>query len=258
MSQAAVTNEQILEAIRGSNADLTKRLSETENNILTQLGSAVERISNLERKNSDLEKELHRLDKTVRKNNLLLFGLEFPSDILKNRLLELALSTLNSHLELQLTANEISDIYTLGKSPKAPVKIEFVSFLTKLSVLNNAKKLVGSKIFLDRDRTSLEREEKRILVKHLQQFKKQGKSAYIKGDQLYVNNHAYSANDLNELSSTMIREEVSCDPGTSNTKSNTNSNTSNKRKDISPLADQFKHKSVGGGNYLTRSKSSAD
>lgn len=75
--------------------------------------------------------------------------------------------TMKDLLEVDLVLSDISDIYSLGRSEKSPIKLELVSHLKKRDILQNSKELKGSKIYISNDLTKKQREECKLLRKHL-------------------------------------------------------------------------------------------
>ncbi|KAG5882229.1 hypothetical protein JTB14_037330 [Gonioctena quinquepunctata] len=108
---------------------------------------------------------------------------------------------------VNVTINEcdLNNTYSLGKKEGAPIKVEFVSYLRKSAVLKNAKRLKGTHISIAHDLTLIQREENRILRKHMSLAKANNHmNCYIKRNKLFVDGKAYSPQDLEGTESTEI------------------------------------------------------
>lgn len=106
-------------------------------------------------------------------------------------------------LDIDVSEADINNFYSLGNKENCPLKLEFVSHLKKVSILRNAKKLKGTNISIANDMTTKQREENKILRKHLFIAKQNNNNTcYIKKNQLYINNKIYTAHELKQLEDT--------------------------------------------------------
>lgn len=168
---------------------------------------------------------------------------------------------------------DINNLYPLGKAKDCPVKIEFVSYLKKAAIFNNIQKLKGSNISIANDLTPKQREENKILRKHLY-LAKQNESnvCYIKKNKLHVNNLIYAPNELqnfeeNEFTYQIkpnsapetptiqtlgIREEVKkqgktldkCVPNTPTTSASASADNEKREKEIKETTRQAKYNKI--------------
>lgn len=132
-------------------------------------------------------------ERIIRKNNIIIFGLEINAD---EDLLQKTLKTLNRYLETDLTANDVNDIRRVGKSQQRPVVLEFVSHLRKKSLFKNVKNLKGTGIGIANDLCKEDRERNQVLVKHLRIARAKDSKANIRGDKLYIQGKPYTAEEL--------------------------------------------------------------
>lgn len=142
-----------------------------------------------------LKNRCQTLERKVKKNNLIVFGLKpdqenFIKDII---------AKINSMLEVNIVEADLNNIYSVGKSAAPPIILEFVSFLKKLQVLKEVKKLKGTGISISNDLSKEDREEQKVLSSHLKTAKEQYPNAKIRGHKLIIGENIYTAKDLLEL-----------------------------------------------------------
>lgn len=151
----------------------------------------------IEKRQTVLESKYEGVQRTLKKNNIIIFGLE--TEKVKN-VTEYTISKLNSLLQLKLSLSQIDNIYSIGKSTeKKPVVVRFISYLKKIEVLRECKKLKNSGVSISEDLTQKEREIRRILLKHKKVAQLQGQKAQIKKNLLYINGDAYTHVDLEKV-----------------------------------------------------------
>lgn len=249
-SNTDITHKQLLDAITSGIAGLNTKIDESDKRILIQLSTLNTKIDDIETEQKVLQQKIEILDIKSRKNNIIVYGLNI-NNAERRELIDLIISKFNEHMQLDIVAQDISDIYLLGRSNKSPIKIEFVRFLTKLTILQNAHKLSGTDLSISKDRTVAEQNERKILVKQLKIAKANGSSARIKNRTLVIDDVTYSVDYFVNASDI----EDSSDNGMENE----SSDQTLKRKKNSPLASENKRepkkqKNNKTSTYSTRSK----
>lgn len=188
-----VTIGRVFEEIVHTRNELKNTIQASEVRLRLELESLRKKVSFLERENLDLQKRVELLDRKSRTNNLLVFGLENPTEITPDNICK----EIKKLLGIDLSVAEVNNVYPLGRSSKCPIKIELISQLKKTLILQNCKKLRGTNVYIVRDLTELQRAENKILRKHLSKARETvSNTAYIKGNKLIVNNIAYTIEDL--------------------------------------------------------------
>ena len=92
------------------------------------------------------------IDSNRRKHNLVVFGLEESYKESKWDLCYALVDLFCNELHISMNENSIDDCYRVGRnSRRRPVLVSFVSTLMRDSILERAKILKGSGIFLERD-----------------------------------------------------------------------------------------------------------
>ncbi|CAG9834654.1 unnamed protein product [Diabrotica balteata] len=159
MENIVVTNNELLEEIRKLNSDLKNLISASEVRLTLQIEEIQRKVKYLEKENEYLKKKIEITEKYKRQNNIVIFGIVREKQELQ---IQSIIDQLNNMLNIAITETEINNIYTLGKQLDSPIKIEFVSFLTKLKVLKKLNKLKGKSINIAQDPTREQQEEHKI------------------------------------------------------------------------------------------------
>lgn len=111
-------------------------------------------------------------------------------------------------MQVELSEQDINDFYSLGKNEDSPIKIEFTTYIKKKYLLKNCHKLKDTNIFITHDLTEKQREEKKLLRKHLRIAKKDtDKSCYIKNNKLHIDDTVLTLEELKNLDKKEVNEE---------------------------------------------------
>lgn len=189
-----ITTKQIYEEIVKSRNELRGSIEASEVRVLLKIESLNSRIRTLEKENRQLKNKVEILDRESRRNNLVIFGL---NSVPREVSVDFISSQIKQLLDVQLDESNINNLYKLGNAENSPIKLELVSMLKKREILLNCRKLKGSKIYIANDLTEKQRGEYKILREHLSRAREDTEnSCYIKGNKLYVNNVAYTVEDL--------------------------------------------------------------
>lgn len=129
------TTEQLYSLMQRLNEEQTKKITaeirRAVSEVTKKVISAEEKIETLTKRNIGLERK-------VRKNNIVIFGLSYVG----NNLAEFVTKQFHQLLNIVIKEQDINNVYRIGKkSEKQPIIIEFVSYLSKLKVLKNNKLL---------------------------------------------------------------------------------------------------------------------
>lgn len=176
---------------------LNKQTKEIKEDILMSNNILKQKIAHNKEKINTLQKKCLFLERKVRKNNIVIFGLSVDG----NKLVEDTLTKINTLLGIDLVPNDINNIYKIGRSQNPPLIIEFISFLKKLTVFENIKKLQSQrvKITITNDLCDSDRERHKILVKHYKLAKQNSLPSRIRGHQLQIDNKWYKAEELEDI-----------------------------------------------------------
>lgn len=200
-------NETIDKKTTTLNNTINEKAAEIRTELKVQIGDIKEefdtallefknKITNLEDQNNKLKNRILHLERKTRKNNIVIFGIS-ETEI---NLWEAVIRLFKNILQIEILESDINDIYRVGKQKDSQktIVVEFVSFQKKLLVLKNTKKLKGNNIYIAKDQCWEDQETNKILLKHKNEARKKGATAYIKGQALIVNNETYTLNQLEE------------------------------------------------------------
>lgn len=188
-----MTISRLYELMNKSQEDQTKKILEelklSQNKFSQKIEGTEKAIKNLENKNLTIERKL-------RKNNIVIFGLTVE----KETLLDDTISQLTGLLNISLSVADINNINLIGKQEQSQgILIQFVSNLKKQEIFKNVSKLKNKKISILNDLCLEDQETHRKLVKHLKEAKAKKLSARIIGHRLEINKTLYTIEDLEQL-----------------------------------------------------------
>ncbi|CAG9822172.1 unnamed protein product [Phaedon cochleariae] len=191
----------------------------------------VEKRVAIEEKYQELAVKYEQLEKSQRKNNIVIFGLDFSEDKntvdtsfdKKRKLLNFTIEKLNQSLGINLSASDINDIFTIGKQDKdRPIILKFCSFYKKQEVLSNCKKLKGTNIRISIELNYQERLKNREWTNLLIKARTKYTKVYIRRGKFFVDEEEYSFEDLKQLLGVESEEHVEATGSTVNTRGTEN------------------------------------
>lgn len=174
--------------------DISNEIKSENGKLLEKIEKQNIEISTLKQASQVLEDRCLRLERDIRKNNILIFGLLPPTA--DSEILKLTAEKIDELLGVKLHKSEINNIYQLKSIKGVPIKIEFVSYLNKITILKNCHKLKSTKIFIAHDLCFEDRQNLKILQEHLKQARANNFSAVIRGSFLIVNGKKFHVSQL--------------------------------------------------------------
>lgn len=197
--------------IQKANEEQTDRLAKVaeahtkllRDEIRTNVKEVEVRLEKALKKIEDLKKKHIETERRLRRNNIVIFGLQPTRDLLNN-----TLTKLNEILHLGLQESDVNNIYRTGKE-KSVIIIELLSFLKKKQIFSKVKELKGSGIAITNDLCYEDREDRKVLRFHQQKALAQKLEAKIKGNTLIVENKVFTLEDLLNLEANLQSEEES-------------------------------------------------
>lgn len=187
--QRELTTNQLYELLKHSQEEQTNKLTNEIKKISEKYD---DKIKKLETNLDQLQNHYLNFERYKRKNNIMVFGLNLGNE----NLLQNTIGKLNSLLGINLTPNNINNLFPVGREQKRGVLIQLTTYLKKQEIFRNTPKLKGSKISIVNDLCKEDRERQNILVKHLKEAKKNKKAAKIKGFKLEIDNKVYTVEEL--------------------------------------------------------------
>lgn len=181
----------LLKANREQTVDIKNEIRVNISELTKQLEVTNKRVELLEKKCLTFERQ-------SRKNNIILFGLESQNT---DNLVEYTINKLNQLFGVNILIGDINNIYKIGKKSNPPVVIQFTSFLKKAQLFKDPEKLRALKdtnISIANDLCKQDREDLKILRKHLKAARAEGCGARIRGNRLEIDNTLYTVSDLED------------------------------------------------------------
>jgi hypothetical protein len=166
-------------------SDMNKSISDSNN-----------RISKLENENSRLVSKIDQLENNIRKNNIIVFGLEeiensddSDSDVFINFGCD--------KLEVILSPFCLSNAYRMGqKTGKRPLFVQFAHYKNKIEVMKNVGKLKGTSVSISDDLTPTARAQKKLMLKCASDARKSGRNVKVRSNFIIVDDVTVQYSEL--------------------------------------------------------------
>lgn len=197
MSENEIKNEfnKLFEEIKKNKTDLKHFIEASEIRILLKIEEINERVKTLEKENEGLKKKVEYMERDIKKNSILIYGLDLEEDYTVDHVC----TKLRNILEIPLSSLDIND-YSILNIPKHPLKINFITNIKKREIFKNCKKLKGTNIGISNDLTYNQRQDYKILKEHLKVAReKKEQTAFIRNNKLHIGNDEYTVETLKKL-----------------------------------------------------------
>lgn len=196
MNENKTANELILEEIRKSRQELKATIEAVEVRISLKIEETNRKLNKIEKEYKEISEKIEKIEIKQKENNIIIFGLHKTPEQIN---LQTIRSEIKKLVDVDINESDLNNFYPLGKKENCPVKVEFVSYLKKKSILSNGNKLKGTNVSIVNDLTIKQQHEHKILRKHLYLAKQDGNhNSYIRRNKLHVNNEIYSAQELEQ------------------------------------------------------------
>lgn len=194
MTGVELTNIQLRDEIVKGNEDVKSFLRALEVKLSLKIEEISHRLNKAEKENDELKRRVEYLERERRRNGIIIFGLERHTAIVG---VQDIVEFIGNSLKVKLVEGDINSLFTLGRNKNSPIKVEFTSYLKKLTVLKNTKNLKGSSIRITQDLTEQQRSENKILRKHLYSAKQRGvTNCYIRKGRFHMDDRVFTPADL--------------------------------------------------------------
>lgn len=162
---------------------------------MQQVETKVLGLEKQEKRNSD---QILHLQRELKKNNLIIFGLEEEEE---EDLLSKIIDLFNTTLKLKVTESDINNVFRFGRKNKSrPILVKFITCYKKTAVLKQGSLLKTTQISISNDLIKEDREKQKVLREHLKTARGAYPDAKIVKNQLLVNNKYYTVNELIAIS----------------------------------------------------------
>lgn len=189
--------DKINNLLKNQTAELKTVIEAVKAEVHREIHLMSDKITELEEKCTGFQKRCVQLERHLRKNNLVVFGLDVGGE----DLLGGVIAAFDGYLGVRLVETDFGDLYKLGKQGEKtpPLKIELNSHYKKLEILKNSKRLKGTAIYIANDLCKEDRLDQRILVQHKNELKNRHHKTVIRGNKLIIDGRGYTADQLENL-----------------------------------------------------------
>nr|XP_023023462.1 uncharacterized protein LOC111511662 [Leptinotarsa decemlineata] len=200
-----VTVEDVYKLLEFMNGNFIKKFESIDNEIKSLLmivehkcTDAEKKISSLEAENYELRVRVEEQEKKLKGNNLIVYGIQEEEGETSTSLTKTIIQIFENILHIKLEVIEITNIYRLGRRSNStrPVLLTLLSNLRKIEILKNCYKLKGSNFTVSEDLTKKEVAERKILLIHLKEAKKNNRQAILRRNKLIIEGIPYTLSDI--------------------------------------------------------------
>lgn len=131
---------------------------------------------------SSIQNGLRNLNKRIRKNNIVIHGLENSNQDCTVQ----ADTFFQTHLNLKLPIHQAYRLCSSSTDQNAPLLVVFNSLHSKLKIFKNCKMLAATKFSIQDDLSPEEREERNRKLPIFKSYRAQKKKVVFRGSDLYV------------------------------------------------------------------------
>lgn len=149
----------------------------------------------LDKRCARVERAIETIFRCRRQNNIIVFGLDVLALNNQSSLLAYIKEFFQKHLDVTVLDTDLNNIYKIGKQ-KNIVKIEFLSYIKKVELLKQSRRLKGTHVYIANDLSPEERDEQRILRDYSKLARDQSVTAFIRGKHLVVDDQRLTAKQL--------------------------------------------------------------
>uniref|UniRef100_A0A147BIZ2 Myosin light chain kinase n=1 Tax=Ixodes ricinus TaxID=34613 RepID=A0A147BIZ2_IXORI len=178
--------EKRLEAIEASTSkikDLSRELNDTQGKLVHLEATVVK-----------LESKIDDLENRSRRNNLVIYGVEESNAETEQHLMEKVVEGFFKS-KMSVEVKSLERIHRLGRVARGkprPIILRFGNYNERQNVLRNAKKLKGTRIFINEDFSKNVRMIRKKLWESAKENRERGEKVYLSYDKLKINGVTYA------------------------------------------------------------------
>lgn len=187
--------QKLIDEIKKNRTELKNYIEASEVRILLKIEELNVKVKILEKENEGLKNKVEYLERSLKKNSILIYGL----DIEENYTINHICGKLSKLLEISISPQDINCFSSLN-IPKHPIKLDLISNSKKKEIFKNCKKLKGTNVGISNDLTYNQRQDYKILREHLTIARQnKDKKSFIKNNKLYIEDEEYTVDSLRKL-----------------------------------------------------------
>lgn len=153
----------------------------------------------LKEKVAQQEGRITYLERETRKNNIIIKGVVDEENENTNKTEEKVaniIQKIGTDINVKEDLEQTRRIGKYIKDKKRPILVKVIRGNKKVQILQNARKLKGTDIWIDEDYTKEVVEERKMLIPHMKEARNKGHRAQLKYNKLIINDEIYRANDF--------------------------------------------------------------
>lgn len=186
-----VTNDDIFRILISIKQDLNQIKTDTK----VSVKHLEEKVCRLEDENKLLKTKLLNAERKLKKNGVIIFGLEVEnSDPIKA-----VKEIVNKKLNVSLNNSDINNCYQIKNTGGQPIFLELLSYLKKSEIFGAVKKLKGTGVSFTDDLTLEDRQERKQLLHHAKLAKERNLSVKIRKNKFIINGDEFTLADLSKI-----------------------------------------------------------
>lgn len=201
------SNQEVKEEIRQSRETLSGEIRTLKEELRGEIRHLKEENEALRKEVDILTERLRKEEREGKKYKLMLYGLE-EEDAEKD--VTACLEIFNKTLGVSCLFNDFRNFYRVGKSYAGairPISIESSSYFLRKQILDSAKKLKGTNIFINPEYTQEDYKNRKVLNTYLKKARQNGQEAKIKGTTLIIEGKAHTLDQLENRTANHQREK---------------------------------------------------
>lgn len=167
---------------------VTEQVTQNINCILEEKFKLLdEKYDSLKEKIENQEKRLYFIEKQMRKNNIVFFGLE-ETEISYSNLEDIMINFIKEHFSMDLDKRDIQEIKRIGKKGERsrPIVVTFLTFGIKINIFKRKNSLKNTAFYITEDYPQNILEKRKELQEQARIEREKGNSVIIKYDKLLI------------------------------------------------------------------------
>ncbi|KAJ4437472.1 hypothetical protein ANN_17616 [Periplaneta americana] len=160
-------------------------------NVSLKAENISEKIEELIVQNNKLKKKMSDYDLKMRKNNLIIFGVEERGREKEMDTFEKVRDLCEMIFNIELREEHVDHAYRLGNGSKRPILLSFRNTKIREAILNNLGRLCGSGVRVEKDMPFELRNRRKQLLPYMKAARAKGHFAKMYEDKLKVNGKWY-------------------------------------------------------------------
>lgn len=187
--------EQMFQAI---NMQL-KTMNDKFDDLITENKQRRQENEKLKQQLTKQENKIALLEREIRRKNIIIKGVQDKEKESREETIDITMKLVH-RIGVQITKEiEIDEIKRIGKyrnDRSRPILLKLTTQNKKAEILGKTRALKGTNIWLEEDYTKEIIEERKKLIPHLKEARKEGHKAVLKYNKLIINDTVYEAKKL--------------------------------------------------------------